>query len=44
VKEDGIQSYEIMQDEADGSDIEHHAIWDMFSKILHEHSGDNVEI
>jgi hypothetical protein len=36
--------YESMRDATEGNDIEHHAIWDMFSKILQEHSGDNVEI
>jgi hypothetical protein len=42
VKEDRIQSYDLIRDVAEGSDIENHAIWDMFSKILHEHSGENV--
>lgn len=42
--EDKIMSYELLTDPANPNDIEHHAIWDMFSKILQEHSGENVEI
>lgn len=46
VEDTPANSYSVMavEEEMEGSDIEHHAIWDMFSKILQEHSGDQVEI